>query len=105
MVLEARGGQQEFIRADDSDGGHDEDLIITAGDRCDIILASLAADEVLLVGSGFSFHNLHAFFRGASPDLERSNTGFEEWLLETCSGRELSEEERESLALLEQLTR
>jgi aromatic ring-opening dioxygenase catalytic subunit (LigB family) len=47
------------------------------------------------VGSGFSFHNLHAFFRGASPDLERSNTGFEEWLLETCSGRELSEEERE----------
>ena len=52
-------------------------------------------DEVLLVGSGFSFHNLHAFFRGASPDLERSNTGFEEWLLETCSGRELSEEERE----------
>lgn len=58
-------------------------------------LAGLTDDNVLILGSGFSFHNLKAFFSPASSEAQSMNAAFEKWLSETCSNRELSETERE----------
>jgi aromatic ring-opening dioxygenase catalytic subunit (LigB family) len=46
-------------------------------------LAPLRADNVLIVGSGMSFHNLRALFSGGS--LARANA-FDAWLSETLTG-------------------
>ena len=57
-------------------------------------LQELADRSMLLVGSGFSFHNMNAFF---TPDTEASmsaNRAFERWLLSTCSDKSISEDER-----------
>ncbi len=57
-------------------------------------LADSLGEDVLFVGSGFSFHNMSAFsFDGRSvPD--RRNDAFQDWLIETCTGS-LPEDERE----------
>lgn len=56
-------------------------------------LKGLDWDNLLVVGSGFSFHNMRAFFSAPSQEVTDLNQGFEHWLLETCSG-DLSEAER-----------
>jgi len=58
-------------------------------------IAPLAESDVLVIGSGFTFHNMNAFgpahsASGTDPD----NEAFEAWLRETCTSPELSEEER-----------
>ncbi len=57
--------------------------------------AFTAQDAVILVvGSGFSFHNMHAFdFRGLDAPDPR-NDAFQEWLVAVCAG-ELVRDERE----------
>jgi 4,5-DOPA dioxygenase extradiol len=57
-------------------------------------MSEMRRDGVLVIGSGFSFHNLKAFF---SPDASRPderNDAFERWLIETCSSPELDEAAR-----------
>lgn len=57
-------------------------------------MSGISGDGVLVIGSGFSFHNLKAFFsRDASLPDDR-NEAFERWLVETCSDRGLKEAER-----------
>lgn len=63
-------------------------------------LQSLSEDNILIVGSGFSFHNMRAFFRTDTPETRQENHAFEQWLLQTCSSDEFSEDER-SLRLVE----
>ncbi|QSX40059.1 DODA-type extradiol aromatic ring-opening family dioxygenase [Shewanella cyperi] len=46
-------------------------------------IAELRTDNVLILGSGFSFHNLRAFGRGSEPD--RDNLAFEAWLIDICT--------------------
>jgi len=48
-------------------------------------LRELRQENILVVGSGFSFHNLGAFsWQGtAAPDPE--NDAFQEWLIEVCT--------------------
>jgi aromatic ring-opening dioxygenase catalytic subunit (LigB family) len=49
-------------------------------------LRGLPAENLLVVGSGFSFHNLNAFF---APDAEKrdpANDAFQDWLVETVTG-------------------
>lgn len=58
-------------------------------------LRSLGDQSLLLIGSGFSFHNMQAFFAPETDEARAMNHSFERWLLETCSDRNLSEEERE----------
>jgi 4,5-DOPA dioxygenase extradiol len=58
-------------------------------------LAPLVDGDILVLGSGFSFHNLRAFFSPSTPEVQAMNEAFEAWLIETCSSRELSEDERE----------
>jgi 4,5-DOPA dioxygenase extradiol len=61
-------------------------------------LAELRKDNVLVIGSGFSFHNLKAFFSPSTAETQAMNESFEQWLMDTFSdtfsGPELSEQER-----------
>lgn len=58
-------------------------------------LSLLPEDNLLIIGSGFSFHNMRAFFSLTTPEAHLSNMAFEEWLVDTCSNRDLGEQERE----------
>lgn len=57
-------------------------------------LAGLLDDKVLIIGSGFSFHNLRAFFAPPTQETQAMNEAFEQWLVDTCTNRLLSEAER-----------
>ncbi|MYM63919.1 class III extradiol ring-cleavage dioxygenase [Pseudomaricurvus sp. HS19] len=57
-------------------------------------LQTLAQENVLVIGSGFSFHNMKAFFAGNDPDVVARNQAFEDWLHSTCTDTTLDEGER-----------
>lgn len=46
-------------------------------------LQSLRARDVMIIGSGFSFHNMREFFGPGSPDADTLNREFEGWLSDT----------------------
>lgn len=58
-------------------------------------LAGIMEDRVLIIGSGFSFHNLRAFFVPPTRETQLRNESFEKWLIDTCSNNQLNEIERE----------
>lgn len=58
-------------------------------------LTSLAERDILILGSGFTFHNMNAFGPAHSPsDTDPENEAFEAWLRETCTSTDLDEQER-----------
>lgn len=57
-------------------------------------IQDLADPSMLLIGSGFSFHNMKAFFSPETVNTKSANVSFEQWLLDTCSNQSMSEEER-----------
>ncbi len=58
-------------------------------------LAELQEEKLLILGSGFSFHNMRAFFeQPTSPTTQRQNEAFEVWLKETLTDRNLTESAR-----------
>jgi aromatic ring-opening dioxygenase catalytic subunit (LigB family) len=57
-------------------------------------LRELAQANLLVVGSGFSFHNLRAFFGQSMDAPDPANDAFQDWLIEVCSGR-MTQPERE----------
>jgi len=57
-------------------------------------LRGLMGENILVVGSGFSFHNMRAFNWGAIDEPDPANDLFQDWLIETCSSP-LSNAERE----------
>ncbi|MBA6412266.1 dioxygenase [Parahaliea sp. F7430] len=58
-------------------------------------LARLERPNVLLLGSGSSFHNLQAYFGKPDPDIYQRNQAFENWLVETLGEQSMDETERE----------
>lgn len=56
-------------------------------------LKEMHQQGVLVVGSGFSFHNMRAFF-SADKSTSHLNESFENWLENTCMNVNLSESER-----------
>jgi len=57
-------------------------------------LQALDYDYLLVLGSGFSFHNMRAFFAAQTPEIQARNLAFEDWLEQTCGDSSLSEPER-----------
>ena len=49
-------------------------------------LRSLDAERLLIIGSGFTFHNMRAFYAPATQEVNQANAGFEDWLEATLSG-------------------
>jgi 4,5-DOPA dioxygenase extradiol len=48
-------------------------------------LRELSEQNVLLIGSGFSFHNMGAFSWEGDPGSDGANAAFQDWLIETCT--------------------
>ncbi|GHB69595.1 dioxygenase [Psychrosphaera saromensis] len=57
----------------------------------------LDVDNLLIIGSGFSFHNMKAFFAPETKEARAMNVSFERWLLATCSDKAISESTRTEL--------
>lgn len=57
-------------------------------------LQSLVHGDLLVIGSGFSFHNMGAFSVPETRESRAMNQGFEDWLPETCSCSDLNENQR-----------
>ncbi|TKB43042.1 DODA-type extradiol aromatic ring-opening family dioxygenase [Thalassotalea mangrovi] len=70
----------------------DPELHIRIGES----LQELDIDNLLVIGSGFSFHNMKQFFAPQSAESRQQNQAFESWLLETCSSTNIDEQERRS---------
>ncbi|WP_304543157.1 DODA-type extradiol aromatic ring-opening family dioxygenase [Sulfurimonas microaerophilic] len=54
-------------------------------------LADINYDNLLIIGSGFSFHNMRAFFVKDTAETISMNEQFEQWLSDTCSNKDLSD--------------
>jgi len=57
-------------------------------------LAGLKGENILVIGSGFSFHNLRAFSWQGDDEPDPRNDSFQDWLIEVCTGAS-SQSERE----------
>lgn len=57
-------------------------------------LAGLDPKGLLILGSGFSFHNMRAFFIPDTPETARADEAFQQWLVETCADPALDADER-----------
>ncbi|MES9968391.1 MAG: class III extradiol ring-cleavage dioxygenase [Candidatus Thiodiazotropha sp.] len=57
-------------------------------------LQGLGYDDLLLIGSGSSFHNMHQFFKPETEETRARNESFEAWLIDTCSNTAIQEAER-----------
>lgn len=57
-------------------------------------LQTLDYDNLLVLGSGFSFHNMREFFVVKSDERQIKNQQFEQWLTATLSDKTLLESER-----------
>ncbi len=57
-------------------------------------LSTLRNENILILGSGFSFHNLPALMSPNKTDHDEKNQAFEDWLIDTCCNPALSETER-----------
>ena len=58
-------------------------------------LRGLMSENILVIGSGFSFHNIGAFFGQDSGAPDPANEAFQDWLIETCTSPSLDQSERE----------
>ncbi len=72
------------------DGGLDPEQHLRMGQA----LAQFPVENVLILGSGFSFHNMAGFFGPANAALDRANRDFESWLETTLTNGDLTEGER-----------
>lgn len=58
------------------------------------LLRELDNENFLIVGSGFSFHNMQEFFAPETEKSKAKNEAFDNWLLETLSSKDMTEEGR-----------
>ncbi len=62
--------------------GLDPEIHLTIGEA----LLGLTEQNILLIGSGFSFHNMQAFDWSGSNRQDDINDAFQDWLIDTCTG-------------------
>jgi aromatic ring-opening dioxygenase catalytic subunit (LigB family) len=61
-------------------------------------LRELLPENILVIGSGFSFHNMSAFSRHDTIFSDLENDRFQDWLINVCTSS-LSQAEREQLLI------
>jgi 4,5-DOPA dioxygenase extradiol len=61
-------------------------------------LRELMQENILVIGSGFSFHNMRAFSWQGTGAPDQANDAFQNWLIESCSGP-IPQSEREQRLL------
>lgn len=59
-------------------------------------LRELRKDNVLILGSGFSFHNLSLMRTGISAEAIARNNAFHDWLIDTCTSPQYDQSTREA---------
>ena len=69
--------------------GLDPETHLSLGEQ----LGELRGDNVMVIGSGFSFHNMGAFFAN-DPASARGADAFDEWLVDTTTGTTFSPTQR-----------
>ncbi|MBW4936119.1 DODA-type extradiol aromatic ring-opening family dioxygenase [Marinobacter sp. F4206] len=57
-------------------------------------LRGLDCENLLVIGAGFSFHNMRAFFAPNTREVQARNQAFEDWLNQTCTDAGLLESQR-----------
>ena len=62
-------------------------------------LSSIRPENILVLGSGFSFHNMRALLSPTESGSDPRNDDFQDWLIETCA-TEMAEKQRQ-LRLME----
>lgn len=58
-------------------------------------LSSIRRQNIWVMGSGFSFHNLRALLSAEQTGLNPQNEAFQDWLIETCTAADMSEDTRQ----------
>lgn len=58
-------------------------------------LQTIDHDGLLILGSGFSFHNMRAFFTPDQASANEKNAAFQAWLEDVCSSTTITETERQ----------
>jgi aromatic ring-opening dioxygenase catalytic subunit (LigB family) len=61
-------------------------------------LSPLLDENILILGSGFSFHNMNAFVWRNTQVADTQNESFQDWLIEVCTS-DLEHHDRESLLI------
>ena len=56
-------------------------------------LAPLRAENVLIIGSGLTFHNMGAFFAPDAADVDKGNNAFQDWLIDVCTSKLIDEKQ------------
>jgi Uncharacterized conserved protein len=64
-------------------------------------LRDLADQDILVIGSGFSFHNMRAFDWSGERRKDERNDAFQDWLVETCCGPRSQDEREQRLSAWE----
>lgn len=59
-------------------------------------LTDLRKENILVIGSGFSFHNLKAFYSQSTDEENTKNEKFEHWLIDTCTNDDTFDNDREA---------
>ncbi|WP_417698713.1 DODA-type extradiol aromatic ring-opening family dioxygenase [Pseudoalteromonas lipolytica] len=62
-------------------------------------LQNLHYDNLLIIGSGFTFHNMRAFFTPETAEIKMQNLAFEQWLVDVCGNTSLTEQQRHAKLL------
>jgi 4,5-DOPA dioxygenase extradiol len=62
--------------------------------RMGLALQELRKQNIVIIGSGMSFHNLQAVFAGPQPELRAASDQFHQWLLDTVGKSGLAAEDR-----------
>lgn len=58
-------------------------------------LGNIEYENLLIIGSGFSFHNMREFFAPETDESKEKNELFEKWLIETCTDKNMDEQNRQ----------